>query len=96
VIPVRYELNLVVVTLCDFCAVRTESRFHFVVVTLCDSYEVRTESRFHFVVVTICHSCEVKLKLKLIEDRQAVGQSVLVSGTHLGPATNFFSPRNFF
>jgi hypothetical protein len=31
-----------------------------------------------------------KLKLKLIYDRQSVGQSVLVSGTHLGPATNFF------
>jgi hypothetical protein len=30
-----------------------------------------------------------KLKLKLIYDQQSVGQSVLVSGTHLGPATNF-------
>jgi hypothetical protein len=30
-----------------------------------------------------------KLKLKLIYDRQSVGQSVLVSGAHLGPATNF-------
>jgi hypothetical protein len=29
------------------------------------------------------------LKLKLIYDRQSVGQSVLVSGAHLGPATNF-------
>jgi hypothetical protein len=29
------------------------------------------------------------LKLKLIYDRQSVGQSALVSGTHLGPATNF-------
>jgi hypothetical protein len=28
-------------------------------------------------------------KLKLIYDRQSVGQSVLVSGAHLGPATNF-------
>jgi hypothetical protein len=28
-------------------------------------------------------------KLKLIYDRQSVGQSVLVSGTHLGLATNF-------
>jgi hypothetical protein len=32
----------------------------------------------------------VPLKLKLIYDRQSVGQSVPVSGTHLGPATNFF------
>jgi hypothetical protein len=29
------------------------------------------------------------LKLKLNYDRQSVGQSVLVSGAHLGPATNF-------
>jgi hypothetical protein len=29
-------------------------------------------------------------KLKLIYDRQSVGQSVLVSGTHLGPTTNFY------
>jgi hypothetical protein len=29
-----------------------------------------------------------KLKLKLILDRQSVGQSVLVSGAHLGPVTN--------
>jgi hypothetical protein len=28
-------------------------------------------------------------KLKLIHERQSLGQSVLVSGTHLGPATNF-------
>jgi hypothetical protein len=32
---------------------------------------------------------KLKLKLKLIYDRQSVGQSVLVSGTHLEPATNF-------
>jgi hypothetical protein len=31
----------------------------------------------------------IKLKLKLIYDRQSVGQSVLVSGTHVGSATNF-------
>jgi hypothetical protein len=35
------------------------------------------------------------MKLKLIYDLQSVGQSVLVSGTHLGPATNFLSPLNF-
>jgi hypothetical protein len=28
-------------------------------------------------------------KKKLIYDRQSVGQSVLVSGAHLGPVTNF-------
>jgi hypothetical protein len=30
-----------------------------------------------------------KSKSNLYYDRQSVGQSVLVSGTHLGPATNF-------
>jgi hypothetical protein len=29
------------------------------------------------------------LQLQFIYDRQSVGQSVLVSGTHLGPVTNF-------
>jgi hypothetical protein len=33
---------------------------------------------------------KVKLKLKLIYYRQSVGQSVLVSGAHLGPEPNFF------
>jgi hypothetical protein len=32
---------------------------------------------------------KVETKLKLIYDRQLVGQSVLVPGTHLEPATNF-------
>jgi hypothetical protein len=35
-----------------------------------------------------------KSKSKLYYDRQSVGQSILVSGTHLGPATNF-SPSLF-
>jgi hypothetical protein len=30
-----------------------------------------------------------QMQLQLIYDRQSVGQSVLVSGTHLGPMTNF-------
>jgi hypothetical protein len=29
------------------------------------------------------------LNLKLIYDRQSVGQSVLVSGAHMGPVTDF-------
>jgi hypothetical protein len=37
--------------------------------------------------VSDCHT--LKLKLKFIYYRQSVGQSVLVSGAHLGPATNF-------
>jgi hypothetical protein len=33
-----------------------------------------------------CHL--LQLQLQLIYDRQPVGQSVLVSGAHLGPVTN--------
>jgi hypothetical protein len=36
-----------------------------------------------------------KLELKLIYDQQSVGQSVLVSGAHLGPSTNFFFSLKF-
>jgi hypothetical protein len=36
-----------------------------------------------------------KLKLKLIYDRQSVGQSVLMSGAHLGPVTNFSFAMKF-
>jgi hypothetical protein len=35
------------------------------------------------------NQCELLLKLKLNYDLQSVGQSVLVSGTRLGPVTNF-------
>jgi hypothetical protein len=35
------------------------------------------------------HSWSWSLKLKLNYDQQSVGQSVLVSGIHLGPETNF-------
>jgi hypothetical protein len=38
---------------------------------------------------------EGELKLKLIYDRQSVGQSALVSGAHLGSATNFFFSLKF-
>jgi hypothetical protein len=37
----------------------------------------------------------MKLKLKLIYDRHSVGQSVLVSGAHLGPVTNFSFSSTF-
>jgi hypothetical protein len=37
----------------------------------------------------ICKHKNAFLKLKLIYGRKSVGQSVLVSGTHLGPVTNF-------
>jgi hypothetical protein len=40
--------------------------------------------------ITECLVHIAKLKLKLIYDRQSVGQSVLVSGAHLGPMTFFF------
>jgi hypothetical protein len=35
------------------------------------------------------------MKLKLIYDRQSVGQSVLVSDAHLGPVINFSSSSKF-
>jgi hypothetical protein len=43
----------------------------------------------HVLHVQMYPTMRKKLKLKLIYDRQSVGQSVLVSGTHLGPATKF-------
>jgi hypothetical protein len=43
---------------------------------------------YHFIEDTV-------LKLKLIYDRQSVGQSVLVSGAHLGPVTNFCFSSKF-
>jgi hypothetical protein len=39
-----------------------------------------------------CQWCGVS---ELIYDRQSVGQSVLVSGAHLGPATNFSFAMKF-
>jgi hypothetical protein len=44
----------------------------------------------------LCYIDMDLLKLKLIYDRQSVGHSVLVSGTHLGPATNFLSLLQIF
>jgi hypothetical protein len=40
--------------------------------------------------------CNAKSKLKLYYDRQSVGQSVLVSGNHLEPATNSHSLFDYF
>jgi hypothetical protein len=37
----------------------------------------------------------MQLKLKLIYDRQSVVQSVLVSGAHLRPVTNFYFSLKF-
>jgi hypothetical protein len=38
---------------------------------------------------------KLNLKLKLIYDRQSVGQSVLVSDAHLGPVTDFYLSLKF-
>jgi hypothetical protein len=38
---------------------------------------------------------ELKFKLKFIYDQQLVGQSVLVSGAHLEPVTNFSFAMKF-
>jgi hypothetical protein len=50
---------------------------------------------YHYIIQTatcstaLTHPRLHKSKSKLYYDRQSVGQSVLVSGTHLAPATNF-------
>jgi hypothetical protein len=64
----------------------------------CDWKCIKKEHPFKFcrwpknsgLFYTIRYSTEAGylLKLKLIYDRQSVGQSVLVSGAHLGPVTN--------
>jgi hypothetical protein len=52
----------------------------------------------HIYVYMYLHTTlsRLMLKLNLIYDRRSVGEPVLVSGAHLGPATNFFSPWNSF
>jgi hypothetical protein len=66
--------------------------------TICWMYYYRLQINWVFmqnnyiiVVVTRLKLDEIvtKLKSKLYYDRQSVGQSVLVSDTHLGPSTNF-------
>jgi hypothetical protein len=56
------------------------------------SHAVLTENMEQVSADTYCRSqvaCSVPaLKSKLYYDRRSVGQSVLVSGTHLGPSTN--------
>jgi hypothetical protein len=44
-----------------------------------------------FLLRSLINVVSLKSKLKLYYDRRSVGQSVLVSGTHLGPLTIFFS-----
>jgi hypothetical protein len=44
---------------------------------------------------SILSRLHMELKLKLIYDRQSVGQSVMVSGTHLGHVTNFYFSLKF-
>jgi hypothetical protein len=57
--------------------------------------EVTVLYRVHKVVRQFCVAIDdhvydlSKSKSKSHYDRQSVGQSVLVSGVHLGPATNF-------
>jgi hypothetical protein len=47
-------------------------------------------------IITRLHTAAKDFKFKLIYDRQSVGQSVLVLGTHLGPLTNIFSLLEIF
>jgi hypothetical protein len=45
---------------------------------------------------TLCFRTPGKSKSKLYYDRQSFGQSLLVSGTHLGPRDQFFLLEFFF
>jgi hypothetical protein len=56
------------------------------VIYISDSYFIFVVLLFTLLIPSYMHR---KLKSKLYYDRQSVGQSVLVSGTHLGPATSF-------
>jgi hypothetical protein len=52
-----------------------------------------TRDQFYSLLEIFFRQLQLKLKLKLIYDQQSVGQSVLVSGAHLGPVTNFSFAR---
>jgi hypothetical protein len=52
-------------------------------------YQRKMGVRIQICTVSLIDVTEVRINLKLIYDRQSVGQSVLVSGAHLGPVTNF-------
>jgi hypothetical protein len=54
------------------------------------SYGLEGGIRTFFHAGELIKSLKLKLKLKLIYDRQSVGQSVLMSGSHLRPMTRFF------
>jgi hydrogenase maturation factor len=55
----------------------------------------KIEHEKHLLHTVVLIKVLMDLKLKLIYDRQSVGQYVLVSGTHLGPATNFYFSLKF-
>jgi hypothetical protein len=74
------------------------SRSEFFMMAAACQYELllSSESKWHSSCILNANSRNqahsensLKLKLKLNYDRQSVGQSVLVSGAHLGPVTNF-------
>jgi hypothetical protein len=66
---------------------------HFIEGTGIDTTDVNATT-FLVLLVLVQPSCStpcvtaMRLQLQLIYDRQSVGQSVLVSGTHLVPVTN--------
>jgi hypothetical protein len=54
-----------------------------------DGPVIPPDNRFHTLHTEPITRLLLKLKLKLICNRRSVGQSVLVSGAHLGPVTDF-------
>jgi hypothetical protein len=85
----EYPSNSVSTTprLAGCCLSHCSSRAELTGFQLPNSYSTWTSYSSHCLL-------KLKLKLKLIYDRQSVGQSVLVSGAHLGPVTNFLSLWN--
>jgi hypothetical protein len=68
--------------------------FFFIFGCLCQQGQNFVPLRGVFLLSKMSSKSKSKSKSKLHYDRQSVGQSVLVSGPHLGPATNFsFSLR---
>jgi hypothetical protein len=59
-----------------------------------DSFTLTDDLTFNLVHKQVT-KINLKLNLKLICDRQSVGQSILVSGAYLEPATNFSFSSKF-
>jgi hypothetical protein len=78
-----------------YLSVQCSQILEMVVTSTCDDFEyvpqlsgIRCMTACEISLMLSNHSM-VKLKLKVNYERQSVDQTVLMSGTHLGPVTNF-------